>query len=275
MAGKLSPSGQHPATPDPNLNGQQLATPADETSAPTADSNEQAETIAWDAAVSEGKVILAKIAETERSKLRLGELAHKVVHPKYGDRTFAKYAETLGIDKNTLGHFRTTYRAWQGILPPAAKSTPYAVLEALATVDDRVALITAEPKMSKRRAEVHRVLKDDPHRAEILSEYPDLTCTRKARELMDRSRGGCNGKGNGKGGFSKDKQRYLKDVCTRAEDLGRKAEEAFSGPSRWQAHAGKFASGRQGGGRTRRGPPGKAKAVRRLRSGRADGASKA
>jgi hypothetical protein len=163
----------------------------------TINSSASTETIPFADAVVEGKAIWAKIKEAEDSKLRLGELAHKVVHPTYGDRTFAKFAEQIGIDKNTLGHHRTTYRAWENILPPGAKFPSFAVLKELATVEDRAELIKAEPAMTKRRAAVYRVLKAHPHREEILSEEPDLTCTRKARELMEKyDAGGAKKKAN-------------------------------------------------------------------------------
>jgi hypothetical protein len=149
--------------------------------APSTDTPE--DTIPWDVAVAEGKEIVARIKAAERDQLRLGELAHKVVHPKYGDQTFAKFAAKIGIDKNTLGHYRTTYRAWKDKLPPGAKFPSFAVLKELATVEDRAELLKAEPKMTKRRAEVHRILKDHPQRDEILSENPDLSAS-DAREFM-------------------------------------------------------------------------------------------
>jgi hypothetical protein len=118
----------------------------------SAASADKANTIPWADAVVEGKELMAKIKDAERCQLRLGELADKVVHPTYGDHTFAKFAAKIGIDKNTLGHYRTTYRAWKDILPPGAKFPSFAVLKELATVEDRAELIKSEPKMTKRRA---------------------------------------------------------------------------------------------------------------------------
>jgi hypothetical protein len=149
------------------------------------------DTIPWDDAVREGKAIMTQL---NQAQLRLGELADKVVHPKYGDRTFAEYAKKLGIDKNTLGHYRTTYRAWKNILPPGAKSPPYKVLEVLASHPARAEIIQEEPTISKRRAEVHQALKGNPHREEILSENPNLTCTKEARKIASSYAG--NGKGS-------------------------------------------------------------------------------
>jgi hypothetical protein len=138
------------ATPDPTkLNGQGPATPATGTS-------EQTEQISWDVAFPEAKTLVAKLREHEqedaRIKLRLGELADKVVHPKYRDRTFAKFANKLGINKNEFGHYRTAWRKWGNILPPGAKCPPFAVLKEVASLPNRAELIKAEPHMTKRRA---------------------------------------------------------------------------------------------------------------------------
>ena len=91
--------------------------PATNGSAPT-------DTIPWSGAVAEGKEIKVRLKAAERDKLRLGELAHKVVHPIYREETFAKFAAALGIDEDTLGHYRTTYRAWKDFLPPGQISRP-------------------------------------------------------------------------------------------------------------------------------------------------------
>jgi hypothetical protein len=149
-----------------------------------------ADTIPWDDAVAEGSKLWAKIGDAERDQLRLGELAHKVVHPIYGEETFSKFAAKLGIDEDTLGHFRTTYRAWKDILPPGAKFPSFAVLRELATHPNRAELIKAEPKMTKRRAEAHRVLRTLPHPEKILSKYPDLSSASEARKAISAYEGG-------------------------------------------------------------------------------------
>jgi hypothetical protein len=92
MAGKDEANGQHHTVEtDTNLSETTPAIPATETKAKTADTNESAACIAWDDAVAEGKAILAKVAQAERSPYRLGELAHKVVHPKYGEEQMPEY----------------------------------------------------------------------------------------------------------------------------------------------------------------------------------------
>src|SRR5215467_3480485 len=186
-------------------------------SAPTAVASEPVERIPFFDAVREAKEIGARFKAAERDKLRLGELAHKVVHPTYGNRTFAKFAKASGHEESTLGHYRTVYRKWEGKLPPGAKFSSFSVLKELASVDERAALIAAEPDMSKRRAEVHRVLKDHPKREEIRRKYPDLTCTRQARDIMHSyDSGGAKGAGNGKGGT--DFKRWFKKLIDRCEE---------------------------------------------------------
>jgi hypothetical protein len=87
------------------------------------------------------------------------------------------------------------------------------VLRELATVEERAELIAAEPKMSKRRAEVHKVLKDHRKREEIRRKYPDLTCTRQARDIMRSYDEG--GAGNGKG---KDYKRWFNALVKRCNE---------------------------------------------------------
>ena len=67
--------------------------------------------------------------------------------------------------------------------------------------------------MSKRRAEVHKVLKDHPKREEIRRKYPDLTCTRQARDIMRSYDEG--GAGNGKG---KDYKRWFDALVKRCNE---------------------------------------------------------
>jgi hypothetical protein len=134
-------------------------------------------------AVAEGKEIVANIKKAERSRYRLGELAHKVVNSEY---TLAEYAKAIGEKHKRLEEARSVWRAWggEGIFAPG--QVPFAVLKELMAVEDRGQLVIDEPNMTKRRAEVHRVLKDHPHCAEILSTYPYLNCTNRARDVMLR-----------------------------------------------------------------------------------------
>jgi hypothetical protein len=159
-------NGKHPATAE--LNGQ---TPANDTTALTAATNESAVCIAWDDAVAEGKAILAKIVEAERSPYRLGELADKVV-PKYGEETLAEYAKAIGENAKRLEEYRSVWRAWDGSGIFAPGQTSFAVLKELMAVGHRLALVTVNPKMTKRQAEVQRVIKDHPRRADIIADNP-------------------------------------------------------------------------------------------------------
>ena len=95
-----------------------------------------------------------------------------MVHPKYGDRTLAEFAKVIGEKKQRLDVYRSVWRAWDGAGIFAPGQIAFAVLKELMNVPGRGALVAAEPNMTKRRAEVHRVLKDYPQRAEILDEHP-------------------------------------------------------------------------------------------------------
>jgi hypothetical protein len=63
------------------------------------------DTIPFAVAVAKGKAIKAQQVAAERNNYLLGEYAHKVVHPTYGDRTLAKYAEAIG--EKTVSGSRT------------------------------------------------------------------------------------------------------------------------------------------------------------------------
>jgi hypothetical protein len=183
-------------------------TPADDT-----------DTIDFNAAVIEGKQILKQIELAERGQLRLGEIADKL-EPKYGDRTLAKFAAEIGIDKTTLNNYRSVYRAWEGKLPPGVIFPSFTVLKELQNVEDRAELIKDEPTMSKRRAEVHRVLKDHPHREEIRSENPNLSCTRDARKLMEKYDGGnANEQATGERADFNETKRELRDQAALANKM--------------------------------------------------------
>jgi hypothetical protein len=120
---------------------------------PTTATSAPADTISFDAAVDEGKRILAKIDEAERGQLRLGELADKL-ETQYGDRTLAKYAEALDIAPCTLKRYRDVYRAWKGKISAPGRVS-YAVLRELAPNADNPEcqeFIRANPDITKRKA---------------------------------------------------------------------------------------------------------------------------
>jgi hypothetical protein len=154
MAGKDEANGQrHPVETDTSIsNGHDHSVPANDTTATIADTGESPERIAFDDAVAEGKAILAKIEDAQRGQLRLGELAHKVVHPTYGDRTIAKFAKELGIAPCTLKRYRDVYRAWEGKISAPGRQS-YAVLRELAALEDREQIIRDNPVLTKQQAQ--------------------------------------------------------------------------------------------------------------------------
>jgi hypothetical protein len=102
-------------------------------------------------AVREAKEIIDRSESQQRKdQMRLGELADKVVHPTYADRTLAKFAKAIRISPCTLARYRSVYRAWKGIKAPGRIS--YAVLRELADHPDRAKIVQENPRLSKREA---------------------------------------------------------------------------------------------------------------------------
>jgi hypothetical protein len=160
--------------------------------------------IPFEDAVRKCKEIRARIEgrneETERDHFRIGEIADKV-ETKYKDRTHAKLAERSNIAYSCLKRYLSVYRAWKGTPfgAPGPQSVSYSVLRELASLEDREQIIRDNPNITKREAEQLRRERD----------------------------GKGDGNGEPQGSFRTDNRRYLKDVCTRAEDLRKKAEEAL------------------------------------------------
>jgi hypothetical protein len=104
--------------------------------------------IRWEAAVREGKDILA--AE-KHGQWRLGELAANV-EKKYGDRTLAKLAEEIGsISACTLERHQSVYNAWKDA-KPALGPVSYSVLRALQNHPDRVNIVKERPNLTQAQA---------------------------------------------------------------------------------------------------------------------------
>jgi hypothetical protein len=101
--------------------------------------------IKYEAAVSEGKEILAR---SKRDQLRLGELAANV-ETKYGDRTLANFAKELGISPCTLERNRSVYLAWQ---KPAARPVSYADTRALQNHPNPYDIAAENPKLTEAEA---------------------------------------------------------------------------------------------------------------------------
>jgi hypothetical protein len=141
--------------------------PRKQSRAPTTDTCTPTEVIPFDNAVSEGKEIIAQIEVAERGQLRLGELADKL-EPKYKDRTLAKFAAEIGIQKCTLERYRTTYRAWAGKLAPGPNLVSYSVLRELAKHPEREQIVRANPNISKREA--HKLMRKQEYTAKVKHE---------------------------------------------------------------------------------------------------------
>jgi hypothetical protein len=111
------------------------------------DEARQPDVINFDAAVAEGKQI---VAQGESNAWRLGEIADQV-EPKYGDKTLAKLAKAIGgIALCTLERRRSVYRKWKEI--PAAPPKSFAVAQELAPHPDRGRIIEAKPNITTREA---------------------------------------------------------------------------------------------------------------------------
>jgi hypothetical protein len=100
----------------------------------------------YDAAVAEGRRIVADI---EGRRMRLGQLADQVA-TGYGDESLKRFAVEIGIKAVSLERCRSVFRAWKGKKAPAPKS--YSVAQELQAYPDRFELLKNNPDMSKREA---------------------------------------------------------------------------------------------------------------------------
>jgi hypothetical protein len=103
---------------------------------------------AYEAAVAEGKEIIAQIDSSRDKLLRLGELADEVERG-YGERRLERFAKEIGIAACTLARCRSVFRAWPKEAP-APKS--YAVAQELQAHPNRFDVIRQNPDMTKREA---------------------------------------------------------------------------------------------------------------------------
>jgi hypothetical protein len=172
----------------------------------SADTIPPTDAIPFDDAVVEGKEIVAKIEaaergleDAERDKLRLGELAAKVVHPKYGDRTLAKFAKAIGVVPCTLARYRDVYRAYEDICAPGRESIPsYAVLRELATHPDRAQIIRKNSNLTKREA------------LDIMRKFKGVAKEKQQQEQEDE--------------WLRDNRRWFKDLLALANEVHRAAD---------------------------------------------------
>jgi hypothetical protein len=121
--------------------------------AATAATGKLANTIDLDAAIAEGKEILANVRVAERRYYRLGQLAAGV-ETQYGKKTLTRFAAKLDISACTLERYRDVYNRWDGADPPipAPERFSYAVLKELATHGDKPKIIREYEHLTKRKA---------------------------------------------------------------------------------------------------------------------------
>jgi len=144
----------------------------------------EANTIDYEAAVAEGKRILA--AE-ESGRMRLGELAAQI-ETQYGKNKLAQFANDLRIAFCTVERARSVWNAWAEI--PAARPESYSVAR-----------------------ELQSVAKDDrEHAKKIIADNPDLT-SRRARKLAREWKQKNEPK---KDGDHQNMERWFKDLVDRA-----------------------------------------------------------
>jgi hypothetical protein len=97
-------------------------------------------------AVRLGRQLVEQIASAQ---WQLGELADQV-EAKYSARTLASFRRAIGINYDTLNHYRSVYRGWQGIQPAPAEF-PFSVLQELAAHPDRAQIVADNPKITTRK----------------------------------------------------------------------------------------------------------------------------
>jgi transposase-like protein len=107
--------------------------------------------INYDAAVTEGKTLVAAI---NSNGMRLGELADRL-EPKYGDKTLERYAKDIGVNVATLSRWRSVYRRFKGIEAPEPQSpTVLKIIQGHPEAEE----IAKGPKLTARQA--HTLMRD-------------------------------------------------------------------------------------------------------------------
>jgi hypothetical protein len=170
-------------------NGQQATTPPSNNCIPYED------------AVVEAKRIIKTMDDQQMRlgelQMRLGELANRV-ETKYRDRTLAKFAKEIGYPACTLKRHLSVYRAWDGKKAPGPVS--YAVLRELQNHPDREAILKENPKITKREAQ------------------------EKMRKWKQQHEGKQE-KGKSSDWKAEGNKRWLRRLCSFANEHGRTAEE--------------------------------------------------
>src|SRR5262249_33567083 len=76
---------------------------------PPSGNGEQPDLTFYNAAVAEGKTLVAAI---KSNTMQLGELADRV-KAEYGEAKLAQYAKDIGVNVATLSRWRSVYRKWK------------------------------------------------------------------------------------------------------------------------------------------------------------------
>jgi hypothetical protein len=118
---------------------------------------EPADGIPFDVCEREGKALLAeKNGHERRVNMCLGELAAKAMSPvgkNYGDHLVGNLAATWEIASCTAWRYRKTWCAWDGAGIVAPEPVSFAVMYKLNGHPDRLAIVTENPKLTKRQAQ--------------------------------------------------------------------------------------------------------------------------
>jgi hypothetical protein len=116
-------------------------------------------TINYDAAVREGKRIVAKM---EREWWQLCELADGI-ETQYGDGTLERFAKDIGVVPCTFLRRMSVYQAWKSAPGPKSDLPCLAVARELQSHPDRFEIIKNNPNVTKREAsELARQYRSEP-----------------------------------------------------------------------------------------------------------------
>src|SRR5262249_5842966 len=105
-------------------------------------------TINYDAAVREGKRIVAKMEQDWR---RLCELADGI-ETRYDEQTLQHFAKDIGVVFCTFARQMSVYQAWKSAPGPESYPPCFAVARELQSHPDRFEIINANPNITKRAA---------------------------------------------------------------------------------------------------------------------------
>jgi len=94
--------------------------------------------------------------DTSYGRLRLGELADRVVESVYGEHSLQKFANDVGIAKCVLERSQSVYRAWKSAPAPILENLNYSVAQELQTHPRKLDIIQENPEITKTEARAYR-----------------------------------------------------------------------------------------------------------------------